>query len=150
MLYCVVVIVVFSRLCITQHSAFIWLRLVVCCTPHRTEEFFSNVPFVVSLPAHFTIEPDFILITCEAPEHLLLHTTLGAVNIIIRATVFTALWEALLCAHAFCNSITNPWVFFSLEAEKELLGLLRVFVLFIALFNSLGCFRYVELCMSFR
>ena len=105
-------------------------------TPHRTEELLSNMSLVVSLPAHFTVEPCFTLVTCEAPEHFLLHTTFWTVNVLITFAFFTAFWESFFCAHTSCNSITNPWIFFSLKAEKELLDPLRVFVLFITLFNS--------------
>ena len=110
--------------------------LAASCTPHRTKELLSFVSLVVSLPAHFTIESNFAFVTCEAPEDLLLHTALGAVIAFITLAFFTALWEGLLCAHTSCNSITSSWVFLSLEAEKGLLDLFRVFVLFITLFNS--------------
>ena len=105
-------------------------------TSHRTEELLSFVSFVVFFPTHFTVEPAFVLIACKASEHFLLHTALGAVNVFIALTFFAAFREGLLCAHTSCNSITNSWVFYSLETEKGMLDLLRVFVLFITLFNS--------------
>ena len=124
---------------------------VTSCTSHRAEELFSLVSLVVSLPAHFTVQHDFILVACETPEYFLLHTTLGAViTIFIALTFFTALWEGLFRAHTSCNSITNSWVFFSLEAEKELLDLLRVLVFSVALFNSLDNVWCAVLGVCFR
>ena len=120
------------------------------CTPHRIEELLSFVSLVVSLPAHFTVEPDFVLVTCEAPECFLLHTALGTVNVVITLAFFTALWEGFLCAHTSCNSITNPWVFFSLEAKKELFDHIRVFVLFTILFKSPDDFWCAVLGVCFR
>ena len=119
-------------------------------TPCRTKELLPLVSLVVPLPAHFTIDPNFVLVTCEAPECFLLHIALGAVNVLITFTVFTALWEGFLCTHTSCNSIANPLIFFSLEAEKELLDVFRVFVLFIAFFNDPDDLWSAELGVCFR
>ena len=120
------------------------------CTPHRTEELLSLVSFVVPLPAHFTVEPGFALVTYEAPECFLLHTALGTVNVLIRFTVFTALWEGFFCAHTSCNGTTNHHIIISPEAEEELLDLLRITVSFITLFNSSYDIWSAEFGVCFR
>ena len=93
----------------------LWFKtlFVTSGTPHRIEELFHLVSLVVSLPAHFTVEPDFVFVTCEAPECFLLHTAFGAVNVFITLAVFTAFWEGFLCTQIHFNSITIFCVFFS-------------------------------------
>ena len=143
-----------------KRGALTWLNLVngctllylfvAGCTPCSAEELFSFVSLVVSLPAHLTVVPVFVVVTRETLEHFLLRTALGAVNILIALAFFAAFWEGLLCAHTSCNSIANSWVFFSLEAEEGLLDLLRVHVLFITLFNSFDYVWSAVLGVCFR
>ena len=104
--------------------------------PRRTEELLALVPLVVSLPARLAVKLDLFLVACVAPERLLLHTTFGAVDILIAFALLAALGEHTLGADTPRNSIPNPRVFLSYEPEEELLDLRVVFVTLVALPDS--------------
>ena len=117
--------------------------------PHRAEELFALVPLVVPLNARLTVEFDLTFIACEAPERLLLHTTLGTVDILIASTFLTALGERVLGADTPRHSVLDPWVLLSFEDEEDLLDFFVVLVLLAAppdKIQNVGC---AVLCVGF-
>ena len=97
------------------------------------EELIALVFSLVSLPARLAVELVLALVACAAHERPLLHTALGAVDIIIALALVATLGEGLLRADTSRNSIPHPRVLLSCEAEVEPPDLLIVTVAFAAL-----------------